>query len=142
VADPLKIHCMSVDPVSIHGCPVKRIEGIRKFGVQVENAAAFRADKVIMTTGISIEVIHTVPKPESCDLTEVSKQGQVPVDSSKTDVWKVCTERVIYHICGRMIFACHKEALDRFPLTAVLQSRHCFISYPITIIIIVIMALL
>lgn len=59
---------------------MKRIEGIRKFGVQVENAAAFRADKVIMTAGISIEVIHTVPKPESCDLTEVSKQGQVPVD--------------------------------------------------------------
>ena len=76
MADPLKIHCMSVDPVSIHGCPVKRIEGIRKFGVQVENAAAFRADKVIMTAGIGIEVIHTVPKPESCDLTEVSKQRQ------------------------------------------------------------------
>ena len=94
---------MSVDPVSIHGCPVKRIEGIRKFGVQVENAAAFRADKVIMTAGIGIEVIHTVPKPKPCDLTEVSKQRQVPVDSSKTDVWKVCTERVIYHICGRKL---------------------------------------
>ena len=93
---------MSVDPVSIHGCPVKRIEGIRKFGVQVENAAAFRADKVIMTAGIGIEVIHTVPKPESCDLTEVSKQRQVPADSSKTDVWKVVLQLLVDGFCGRV----------------------------------------
>ena len=116
-------------------------EGYPEIGLYWEKAAFEEAEHAAKFAELLGEVV-TDSKPESCDLTEVSKQGQVPVDSSKTDVWKVCAERVIYHICGRMIFACHKEAFDRFPLTAVLQSRHCFISYPIMIIVIVIVVLL
>ena len=110
----------------ISGSGLQNIVNTVRF--QIGNAATFIADKMVMRMGIRVKMIHTVSDAQPGNLTQIGKQCQITVNSSKTDVGKFCSYIAVYYICRRMVVSGHQEIFDGFPLTAVFQHTYRLLS--------------
>ena len=100
----------------IHGIDVSFVD------MQIKYPVATSSYKVIVWVSIAIKPVPTVRSGNLNCFAHVSKQIQIPVNSSKTDTGEFFSYMKIYSISSRMLFCFRKEMLDGFSLSAVFQS--------------------
>ena len=97
--------------------------GVDVLHLQIDHAAAFLTDKMIMRKSFRVEMIHAVPHVQLLNLAEIRQKLKVPIDGAKAYIRKSLPDFHIDHICGRMVFSVCKAVLDHLPLPAVFQCH-------------------
>lgn len=91
--------------------------------LQIHDAAALPADKMIMRGGIAVKMLRAVAHVQFPYFPDFAQKLEIPVDRAEADVGKGFSDIHIYRVRRRMIRARHQKIFNDFPLSAVFQ-RH------------------
>lgn len=97
--------------------------GINILHLQIDYAAAFFTDKMVVWESLCVKMIHTIPHIQFSDFTEIRQKLKVPVYRTEADIRKGFPDIHIDHICRGVILPVHKTVFDHFPLPAVFQCH-------------------
>ena len=114
----------------IHGIDVSFVD------MQIKYPVATSAYNVIMWVSIAIKSVPTVRSGNLNCFAHVSKQIQIPVNSSKTDTGEFFSYMKIYSISSWMLSGRCQIVLDGLSLSAVFQSSK--VSSPFKTIIVIV----
>ena len=87
--------------------------------LQIQNLAAFLADKVVMGRNITIETVNPVAYVQPAYLALLGQKRKIAVYGAQTDARVLIPHVPINCICSRVIFSGFQKGFYQFPLPAV-----------------------
>ena len=92
--------------------------------IKIHDPVASGTDKMMMPGSVAIKAVSPSVGGDLHDLPEIRKKGQIPVNSSQTDVWKFFPDIHIDGIGSGMVRPGGQECLDTLSLFASFQISH------------------
>ena len=122
-AEPVEIRHMTGDAaVEVLGGGI--VDFLHAVYLQIQNLAAFLADKVVMGRNITIETVNPVAYVQPAYLALLGQKRKIAVYGAQTDARVLIPHVPITCICSRVIFSGFQKGFYQFPLPAVSPCSH------------------